>query len=144
MEKFAANLETTVKIFKENNINVIMSTVPSNYMMPSIRKKTLSKLAPFFDFYKNHEYQKAFFVSRKVLIDSPGRHQSSAVENGIIKDVAAKTGVHFFDFEKVIIDKEPNHIPGETLFADHCHLNERGNLILTDALALHLSEYINN
>ena len=27
-------------------------------------------------------------------------------------------------------DAEPHHIPGETLFNDHCHLNEKGNEIL--------------
>jgi hypothetical protein len=134
MEKFATNLETIVKMFRENNIQVMMSTIPSNYMMPSIRKETLGEFAPFFELYKNHEYQKAFLISQKVLIESPGRHQSSAIENSIIKKIAAKTSVHFFDFERVIISKEPNHIPGETLFADPCHLNKKGNLILIDEL----------
>ena len=47
-------------------------------------------------------------------------------ENQIIRASAARYHVPLADVEALIIAKEPHGVPGETLFTDHCHLNEVG------------------
>lgn len=58
------------------------------------------------------------------------RHQSSDLENDIVRQVVLKHTLPLADVEKRIIEAEPHHVPGETLFGDHCHLNEQGRVIM--------------
>lgn len=139
MNKFQKNLELIVKTLKESNAKILMSSIPSNYMAPFLRQESIKDFFPFIDLYSKHEFKKAFELSKKILSETPGRHQATDAENTIIKNVANKHKVPFFDFEKLIIEKEPNHIPGETLFYDHCHLNLQGNYYFIEELAKNIS-----
>ncbi|HRZ16716.1 MAG TPA: SGNH/GDSL hydrolase family protein, partial [Candidatus Hydrogenedentes bacterium] len=58
------------------------------------------------------------------------RHQSSDLENAILRELAAENGVPLADVEAAVIAAEPHGVPGETLFNDHCHLNPAGNALL--------------
>ena len=132
--RFKEKYMAMVKLFQDNGIQVVMSTIPSNYMAPLLKRESISQFQPFIVLYNYHEYKKAYELSDRLLKNELGRRQSSSLENNIIREVAATSKVKFFDLEKVIIGKEPNHIPGETLFSDHCHLNIQGNLYLIDEL----------
>ena len=46
--------------------------------------------------------------------------------------MASRTGVTLADVEEAVSRHEPHGIPGETLFADHCHLNDRGKDVWLD------------
>jgi len=64
------------------------------------------------------------------LLCATSRHQASAQENLIIRQLADTNGCRLADVESAVELAEPNHIPGETLFGDECHLNEPGKRIL--------------
>jgi hypothetical protein len=72
-------------------------------------------------------YEEAHALGRRLLVKYVGRHQSSDLENGIIRDLAIAHDVPLADVEAAVSAAEPHGIPGETLFKDHCHLNDRGN-----------------
>ncbi|MGC9054252.1 MAG: SGNH/GDSL hydrolase family protein, partial [Candidatus Hydrogenedens sp.] len=47
-----------------------------------------------------------------------------------VRELAEKHHIPLADVLSAVERAEPHHIPGETLFNDHCHLNPEGNSIM--------------
>ncbi len=82
--------------------------------------------------YESGRWEEGLALAREILANASPRHQSSDQENRVIRQVTAKWGIPLADVEAAVIAREPHGIPGETLFSDHCHLNEKGNRILME------------
>jgi len=144
MVRFQRNLETMVRRCQQSSVPVAIGTVPSNLVKPQVfpprdaeyREEVLA-------LYKAGEYEQAreagyAFLSRMA------RGQSSDAENRAIRAVARETGIPLADVEAAVIEAEPNGVPGEELFQDHCHLNDRGNYILTRVYKAVLERMLRN
>lgn len=129
MQVFKKNLRLIVEMCKNRNVPLILSTVPSNLCKPRLNDQaTADRIREYFNagcFEEGERY------AREVLRTS-ARHQASDTENNIIRKVAAECGIPLADVEARIIAAEPHHVPGETLFEDHCHLNSDGRWIFIE------------
>jgi hypothetical protein len=79
---------------------------------------------------QQQQYEQAKTLAKELLAETYGRHQSSKIENGIIRKLAKNFSIPLADIESAVEAAEPHGLPGETLFGDHCHLNNQGNQIL--------------
>jgi hypothetical protein len=132
MAFFKNNIKEMLNIFLSNHIEVRISTIPSNIKTPGLWSKERNKYSYFYELYNKREFIKANLYGKKVLSDSLTRHQSSDLENNIIRELSDSYKIPLIELEKIIEKNEPNHISGERLFRDHCHLNDLGNQILIE------------
>ncbi len=130
MDAFRNNLETILRLFAEKNIPVVIGTVPSNLYRPNLPGEDGARYEAVVDLFEQGRYKEGLALGRDILRRATPRHQSSDAENEIIRQTAARLGAPLVDVERAIIEAEPNGVPGETLFNDHCHLNPEGNRIL--------------
>lgn len=129
MDRFRANIERIVQICRDAGVPLILGTVPSNLIRPSLQGQAGHDYERVLELFKNGHYQEGRSLAQSILAEAT-RHQASDLENGIIREVAAALSVPLADVEAAVIAAEPHGIPGETLFNDHCHLNPEGNKIL--------------
>lgn len=132
MDKFCTNLERIVQICQDAGVPLILGTVPSNLIRPSLQEQAGHAYEPVLELFKQGQYEQGRALAQSILAEAV-RHQASDVENAIIRQIAASRNVPLADVEAAVIAAEPHGIPGETLFNDHCHLNPEGNKILIRA-----------
>lgn len=130
MDALRANLTRIVTLCKAQGVPLVVSTVPSNLVNPSLGPDASKSYGAVWALIDRKEYERAASLGRRILAEAIGRHQSSDLENAIIREVCHENAVPLADVEAAIIQAEPHHLPGETLFKDHCHLNAAGNKIL--------------
>jgi hypothetical protein len=130
MISFRQNLEGILALCAAHGVHAVLASVPSNLKAPDIPAAFASVYQPAWAALAAGDFERARLLGTVALAKIPGRHQSSARENRIIRNAAQKFNVPMADVERAVIAAEPHHLPGETLFVDHCHMNERGNLIL--------------
>lgn len=133
MTIFKNNLEAIVNLYQAHQIPIVIGTVPSNLFFPYLPSKDRDQYQNFYELLKKGQYKHAYKFGANFLAHMTGRHQSSNIENSIIRSIAFSKKLPLADVEKEIEGAEPHNIPGETLFRDHCHLNELGNKILIEA-----------
>lgn len=133
MTIFKNNLEKLVSIYQVHKIPIIIGSVPSNIFNPYLPKEMRADYREFNEFFDKGDYMKAYNFGEDFLAKTVGRHQSSKIENQIIRKIASSKKIILADVEEEIKKAEPRHIPGERLFNDHCHLNEGGNKILIES-----------
>ncbi|MBI1320512.1 MAG: SGNH/GDSL hydrolase family protein [Candidatus Hydrogenedens sp.] len=131
MDNFQRNLTNIIRMAKEQGVFVVIGTVPSNLIKPSLPGVDPQQWAEVEAMYARGAWDAGKKRAMEILMHTI-RHQSSDKENGIIRSVAAAEEVPLADVEQAVTDAEPNHVPGQTLFSDHCHLNPQGNRILVD------------
>ena len=129
MEKFRNNLSIIATICRDNGVPLVMGSIPSNLWKPLFPKEGMEHYRQVLDLFAKGEYDKGVALGREILKKSL-RHQSSDLENNVLREVAQRFNVPFAEVEAAVIAAEPHHVPGETLFGDHCHLNAQGNEIL--------------
>jgi len=129
MDAFRNNLAIIIALCQDNAVPVIVGTVPSNLIRPVFPKDGMARYAEAAALFDRGQYQQGATLGREIIKTSL-RHQSSDLENAVIRSVAQECGVPLADVEAAIIAAEPHAVPGETLFNDHCHLNPKGNEIL--------------
>lgn len=129
MDTFRANLQRIIQACQDNSVPIIIGTVPSNLMRPSLQGERGLAYEQVLQLFREGRYQEGRALAQEILAAST-RHQASDLENGIIRDLAGSLNVPLADVEAAIIAAEPHGVPGETLFNDHCHLNPDGNRIL--------------
>lgn len=129
MEAFRANLSFIVTACRDKGVRVVLGTVPSNLVRPYLSEDSWREYQPVWSLLERHEYDQAAKLGRRLLAETPGRHQSSDLENDILRSLAREPGVALADVEAAVVRAEPHGVPGETLFKDHCHLNDRGNAL---------------
>lgn len=130
MGKYRQNLNEIILLCKEKGIKVIIATVPSNYIKPNLMGKSAEEYERVLQLIKEDKYKEAYELGRKIIRETSPRHQSSDLENNIVRELAKKHDIPLADVLSSIEQAEPHHIPGETLFNDHCHLNSAGNSIM--------------
>ncbi len=130
MEKYKQNLNEIISLCKEKGIKVIIATVPSNYIKPNLMGKSAEEYEQVLQLVKEEKYKEAYELGRKIIRETSPRHQSSDLENNIVKELAEQHDIPVADVLSAVEQAEPHHIPGETLFNDHCHLNSTGNKIM--------------
>ncbi|HPU96387.1 MAG TPA: SGNH/GDSL hydrolase family protein [Candidatus Hydrogenedentes bacterium] len=133
MDAYRNNLETMIKMCRDAGVPVVIGTVPSNLYRPNLPgpegERFEKEVRPL---YEAGKWEEGLNLARRILMEASPRHQSSDHENRIIREVAKKWQVPLADVESAVIAREPHGVPGETLFSDHCHLNEKGNRILME------------
>jgi lysophospholipase L1-like esterase len=129
MDAFRNNLTIMLSLCKERNVPAIMGTIPSNLVDPMVSGKGWIQYWKVKKLFKEGRWQEGAALGRQILSESV-RHQSSDLENAIIRDVARQFDVPLVEVEAAVIAAEPHGVPGETLFDDCCHLNHDGRTIL--------------
>jgi len=128
MDLFGANLQQIIDFGNDAGATTILGTVPSNLVNPAVKgwqgSYGLAQTA-----YGDGRFDKGRDIVLSELTDNQ-RYQSSPQENAIIRDLAAANRLALADVERAVEAAEPHGVPGETLFRDHCHLNDQGNDIL--------------
>jgi len=129
MVAFEANLTTILRLCRERGVPIIMGTVPSDHYKPHLPAQDAQRFVRATQRYDNKQWAEGLVIAREVLATTTGRHQTSDVENGIIRRVAEAQQVPLADIEAAVVAAEPDGVPGRTLFMDHCHLNGDGMAI---------------
>ncbi len=130
MKKYDENLREIINTFREKGADVIIATVPSNLVKPSLTGESAEKYQKVLNLINNGKYEEAYKLGKEILKNTSPRHQSSDLENEIIHNIAKELLVPLADVYEAVRKSEPHGIPGETLFNDHCHLNPEGNKIM--------------
>lgn len=135
MEQFRRNVDAMVAACRAKGVPIVLGSIPSNLWNPSLATPEAERwereVRPLF---AAGDYEEAVALGQDILSWAP-RQQSSALENAVLREVAVKWSTPFADVEARVRSMEPNGVPGERLFVDHCHLNAEGNLILAAAYA---------
>ncbi len=130
MDAFRDNLAAVIRMCDEQNVPVVIGTVPSNLFAPNLPGADGERYEEAVQLLREGRYEEGAELGRAILREATPRHQASDTENGIIRELADEYQVALADVEAAVIAAEPNNVPGETLFSDHCHLNAEGNRIL--------------
>ncbi len=130
MKKYNENLREIISTFREKGADVIIATVPSNLVRPSLTGESAEEYQKVLKLMDEGKYEEAYNLGREILKNTSPRHQSSDHENEIIRTIAKELNVPLADVYESVRKSEPHGIPGETLFNDHCHLNPEGNKIM--------------
>lgn len=133
MRAYRGNLARSIELCQSYGVPVVLGTAPSNLMKPSLPGKDGTRYQEVLDLFAQGKYAEGARLGRQILRHATPRHQASDAENEIIRSLAKEYGIPLADVETAIIKAEPHHVPGETLFSDHCHLSPEGNKILIAA-----------
>ena len=129
MAAYRANLTKIIEMCRERGVPVIIGTVPSNLVKPALPGEAGEAYEAVLELFARERFEEGRALAQRILAGAI-RHQASDKENAIIRDLAREYDIPLADVEAAVTAAEPNHIPGETLFNDHCHLNPTGNKIL--------------
>ena len=129
MSAFRENLTRIIQLCQRCNVPVIIGSVPSNLVKPYLPRESRERFNEVVQFYQAQQFEDGLSLARNILRETIGRHQSSDLENEIIRQLSKQYNVPLADVERNIIAQEPHGWPGATLFSDHCHFNQRGNEI---------------
>lgn len=132
MDVYRENLDAIISQCRERDIPVIISTVATNYWEPDLHPAQADIREQIKRLYAEGNYTEGLALARETLSRSI-RHQASDTENGIIREVAERHGLHLVDGEHLIVEAEPHGVPGETLLSDRCHLTNAGREIVIHA-----------
>ena len=105
--------------------------VGSNFFKCAICHDGWQRYQAVLELLEKGDFEEGMSLAQEILKDIP-HHQATDAENNAIVAVAEEFAVPLADVRAAIIAAEPNHVPGETLFTDHCHLNSVGYEILID------------
>jgi len=132
MISYERNLSTMIELCQSRRVPIIIGTVPSNLIKPNLPGEAGARYQQALALIHGGQREEGLRLARRILREAP-RHQASDAENEIIRAVAARYRLPLADVEAAVIAAEPNGIPGETLFNDHCHLTPDGNALLVAA-----------
>ena len=134
MRSFEANLRWIIGEYRARGIPVVISTVPSNLVKPYLLTSQATQYEPVRALLAAEKWGEGRALGLETLRQMAGRHQSSPLENEISRKLARELSLPLVDVEAAVTAAEPHHVPGETLFADHAHLNAAGNRVLATEL----------
>lgn len=129
MKSYEHNLRLILSTARNEQIPVVIGTVPSNLLQPYLPRDAALRYEQVYELWKGGAAEEGLSVAKQILAETAGRHQSSDLENSILRRLADAFSVPIVDVESLIANEEPHGIPGETLFQDHCHLNATGRAI---------------
>lgn len=134
MRAFRDRHAVILEACRTRGVGVVLCTVPSNLVNPAFAGDGWKAYEPVKELLRQGRHADAVALGRRLLRASGTRHQSSDLENAILRDLAAEYRVPLADVEAAVCAAEPHGVPGETLFTDHCHLSEKGNAILRETV----------
>ncbi len=129
MEAYERNLTGIIETCLEHGVAVVLGTVASNMMTMRVHVNDVHHVVKLQEMYEAGQYAEGYAFARSFL-PKVSRHQASDAENGIILSLAEGYDLPVADVRGAIRAAEPNGVPGETLFVDHCHLTSEGFYIL--------------
>jgi len=147
VRQYESNLRAAIQAFRDANITVFIGSTPSN--IRSLRPFSIAAVPPdtaatrVFDSAaialksgKSVEAASGFARARDldmIRFRAPGEFQS------VVKKVARETGSVYVPVLEAISEESRFGIPGDDLFLEHVHLNQRGYVLIArafyDALA---------
>ena len=142
MESYRRNLTLMLDLCRRAGVPIVIGTVPSDLFKPYLPEAAWREYQQVGKLYRSGRMAEGAYLGRKILRETPGRHQSSDLENEIIRSLAAEHGIPLADVERAVVAREPHGVPGETLFRDHCHLNDAGNGIWRETFEQALLEQL--
>ncbi|EMI25526.1 hypothetical protein RESH_03877 [Rhodopirellula europaea SH398] len=142
MQSYEHNLRLILTTTKNQQIPVIMGTVSSNLLQPYLPREAAARYQRVYELWKDGKKDEGLQLAKQILAETTGRHQCSELENNILKDLADEYSLPIVDVESMITNAEPHGIPGETLFDDHCHLNDAGRAIWISGYAPEIQDVI--
>jgi lysophospholipase L1-like esterase len=119
------NIIRMIAIAKQNNVQIVISTVAYNRRFPPVSDKCN-------DLYDKNRYGQAYECFTSYLDNNLMPDRASRTSNNIVKDISNRYNVPLADVDQAIIEASEHSIPGFDLFIDNCHLNPKGNIILQD------------
>jgi hypothetical protein len=136
MRAFRDNCAFIVNACRAKGVRVVLGAAPSNLVRPFLRspQPQWSEYQEVSALFAAGRFAEADSRARSILAEPFCRHQSSDVENTTVRELAREMNVALADVEAAVRAREPHHMPGETLFVDHCHLNDEGNVVLRQTL----------
>ncbi len=129
MGQFEHNLRLILALAREEKVPVIVGTVSSNLLRPYLPQAAAARYEQVYQLWTEGRAEEGLTMAREILRETPGRHQSSDLENRILRKLADEFSLPIVDVEANVVENEPLGIPGETLFDDHCHLNAAGRAV---------------
>jgi hypothetical protein len=129
MAKYRKNMGGILALCRGHPVPVVMGVMATNLWKPDLIGNYKASRDEIDRLYAAGDYQGGMALARKML-RTTSRHQASDTENGIIRDLAKEYDVDLVDIEAAISKAEPHGVPGETLFSDLCHVNDKGRSIL--------------
>lgn len=136
---YEKNIRKMAAIAAKNDILLIISTVAYNRMVPP-RIAADSSYYECIKLYEDWKWEEALECFEQALEKSKQPFRATETTNAIIREIAAEENIPLVDLDSMIKDNAKNGIPGFGLFNDNCHLNERGNQLLLDAVYRKLKE----
>nr|AQS32419.1 hypothetical protein [uncultured archaeon] len=125
------NIIKMIKLAKEKNVDVIISTVAYNRMIPPF--KPADSYYNFCDsLFKQKKFDEALVCFDQALDSDLQPHRASKTSNEIIKNISKTYKIPLADVDQKIVKSSKYNIPGLDLFYDTTHLNYDGNKILLD------------
>jgi len=155
-EQFEANLRELAAMCREAGVPLVWGTVPSNLRIPLMvyarEKHDRAELPaePMTEFqrgaalFSQGRYPEARSVLQQAIAASPRPWRATWRNNRILREVARELSVPLADVEQRVTNAAQQGIPGNDLFDDCCHLNERGYLIMLKTYAETLVGAVSN
>ena len=137
---FRSNLTSIIEDGLDVGAGVILGTVPSNLWSPLVVGWE-DEYGRVLAAYRSERYDEGSQLVRSALSVNT-RHQASPAENQVIRELANAYRLPLADVESAVEAAEPNGVAGETLFDDHCHLNENGNRILIETFEAEIRAWL--
>ena len=88
MKAFRTNLEIMIRLCESKGVPLIIGTIPSNLYRPLLSPEYLAKYSEVQNLISRREFSKAYKRGQEILMESVWRHQSSGLENAIIRELA--------------------------------------------------------
>lgn len=132
--RYQANLQAIVFEARRQGWAVVVATVPSNLLAPSWCKTPPETVSAFEALRASGKLAEAAAFADDAL--SRGCHfQSTHVENDILRALGRTQEVYLADVQSAVLAASPHGVAGETLFLDHCHLDDAGRQIWVQTVA---------
>lgn len=142
-EEWSHPRDATVAVYEENlramiamshsaGASVLLGVPSGNLLRPDLPRADKEALETVYDRDGWEDGMQAALLALEAL---PDRAQVTPWEILALRQVAADTGVRLVDVDAAVRSAEPHGVPGETLFQDHCHLNDAGNRLWVSVMA---------
>lgn len=142
LDRYRSNLRAAVLATRAAGGAAVLGTVPSNLWAPSGRTPDDAEVWARFDALRAEgRYAEAAELADG-LLRGRAHMQATSAENAIVREVAAELAVPVADVLGAVAAAEPHGVPGETLFRDHCHLDDEGNAVWVATVAPVLAEVL--
>jgi hypothetical protein len=134
LEAFERNLIDMVELLRGRGVKVLLATSPSNRWRPYLPIGFGKYGDRLRELQERGDYAQADQSARWALRRAAGRHQTSDLENEIVRSVAKTYALPVIEVEEALVKAEPHHIPGETLFDGYSLFNPGGNAVFLNVL----------